>query len=111
MDLETHAGFMGGLQHNKSTGDTAPYYATSSREIIFHVSTRMPSTSAEDRHRKVGRFFALIAQTFKFSIHIPERGRNSTIDQSVSQSVSQSMKKAKILPSISQSASQSMSDS
>ncbi|XP_076305803.1 ral GTPase-activating protein subunit alpha-1 isoform X2 [Tachypleus tridentatus] len=46
VELETHTGFTGGLQKNRSTGDTAPYYATSFMEVIFHVSTRM-STSLE----------------------------------------------------------------
>nr|XP_046269816.1 ral GTPase-activating protein subunit alpha-2 isoform X1 [Scatophagus argus] len=45
VDLATHCGFMGGLQRNGSTGLTAPYYATSTVEAIFHVSTRMPSDS------------------------------------------------------------------
>ncbi|XP_034077888.1 ral GTPase-activating protein subunit alpha-2 isoform X4 [Gymnodraco acuticeps] len=45
VDLATHCGFMGGLQRNGSTGLTAPYYATSTVETIFHVSTRMPSDS------------------------------------------------------------------
>ncbi|XP_033639628.1 ral GTPase-activating protein subunit alpha-2-like isoform X1 [Asterias rubens] len=43
VDLSTHQGFLGGLQRNKSTGETAPYYATSTVEVIFHVATRMPS--------------------------------------------------------------------
>ncbi|XP_073994212.1 probable Rho GTPase-activating protein CG5521 isoform X1 [Rhodnius prolixus] len=47
VELETHTGFMGGLQRNKMTGVTAPYYATSLTEVIFHVSTRMPSNNAE----------------------------------------------------------------
>ncbi|XP_023240859.1 ral GTPase-activating protein subunit alpha-1-like isoform X3 [Centruroides sculpturatus] len=47
VDLETHTGFMGGLQRNKSTGDSAPYYATSFLEVIFHVSTRMPTSMDE----------------------------------------------------------------
>ncbi|KAK9497959.1 hypothetical protein O3M35_003854 [Rhynocoris fuscipes] len=47
VELETHTGFMGGLQRNKMTGITAPYYATSFTEVIFHVSTRMPSNNAE----------------------------------------------------------------
>ena len=53
VDLETHNGFMGGLQRNKSTGDTAPYFATSTREVVFHVSTRMPAETTEDRNKKV----------------------------------------------------------
>ncbi|XP_075222670.1 putative Rho GTPase-activating protein CG5521 [Lycorma delicatula] len=47
VELESHTGFMGGLQRNKTTGATAPYYATSFTEVIFHVSTRMPSSSSE----------------------------------------------------------------
>lgn len=47
VELETHMGFRGGLQRNKMTGVTAPYYATSFTEVIFHVSTRMPSNNAE----------------------------------------------------------------
>ncbi|XP_043246445.1 ral GTPase-activating protein subunit alpha-1-like [Amphibalanus amphitrite] len=47
VELETHTGFMGGLQRNGATGDTAPYYATSFTECLFHVSTRMPSHSEE----------------------------------------------------------------
>ncbi|KAK7072472.1 Ral GTPase-activating protein subunit alpha-2, partial [Halocaridina rubra] len=43
VELATHTGFLGGLQRNGSTGETAPYYATSLTEVIFHVSTRMPS--------------------------------------------------------------------
>ncbi|XP_046445727.1 ral GTPase-activating protein subunit alpha-1-like isoform X1 [Daphnia pulex] len=43
VELETHTGFLGGLQRNRSTGETAPYFATSLTEVIFHVSTRMPS--------------------------------------------------------------------
>ena len=43
MSLESHTGFMGGLQHNGTTGLTAPYYATATVEVIYHVSTRMPA--------------------------------------------------------------------
>lgn len=48
VELQTHLGFLGGLQRNKSTGDTAPYYATSFLEVIFHVSTRMSATLEEE---------------------------------------------------------------
>lgn len=53
VDLATHCGFMGGLQRNGSTGNTAPYYATSNVEVIFHVSTRMPSDSDDSITKKV----------------------------------------------------------
>uniref|UniRef100_A0A4W6DY36 Ral GTPase activating protein catalytic subunit alpha 2 n=1 Tax=Lates calcarifer TaxID=8187 RepID=A0A4W6DY36_LATCA len=53
VDLATHCGFMGGLQRNGSTGLTAPYYATSTVEAIFHVSTRMPSDSDDCLTKKL----------------------------------------------------------
>ena len=55
VELETHTGFMGGLQRSGATGDTAPYYATSFTECLFHVSTRMPSHSEEALLQKVRR--------------------------------------------------------
>ncbi|XP_062502638.1 ral GTPase-activating protein subunit alpha-2-like isoform X2 [Corticium candelabrum] len=42
VDLGNHPGFMGGLPRNQTTGSTAPYYATPSVEVIFHVATRFP---------------------------------------------------------------------
>lgn len=56
VELATHCGFMGGLQKNGSTGLTAPYYATSTVEAIFHVSTRMPSDSDDCLTKKVKRW-------------------------------------------------------
>uniref|UniRef100_A0A672S0A6 Ral GTPase activating protein catalytic subunit alpha 2 n=1 Tax=Sinocyclocheilus grahami TaxID=75366 RepID=A0A672S0A6_SINGR len=53
VNLATHCGFMGGLQRNGSTGSTAPYYATSNVEAIFHVSTRMPSDSDDSITKKL----------------------------------------------------------
>nr|XP_057945874.1 ral GTPase-activating protein subunit alpha-2 isoform X5 [Doryrhamphus excisus] len=53
VNLATHCGFMGGLQRNGSTGLTAPYYATSTVEAIFHVSTRMPSDSDDCLTKKL----------------------------------------------------------
>ncbi|XP_069788475.1 ral GTPase-activating protein subunit alpha-2 isoform X2 [Narcine bancroftii] len=53
IDLSTHCGFMGGLHRNGSTGQTAPYYATSTVEVIFHVSTRMPSDSDDSVTKKL----------------------------------------------------------
>ncbi|XP_078672855.1 ral GTPase-activating protein subunit alpha-1-like isoform X7 [Branchiostoma floridae x Branchiostoma belcheri] len=53
VDLAGHRGFMGGLQRNRSTGDTAPYFATSTMEVIFHVATRMPTTTDDSRTKKL----------------------------------------------------------
>ena len=41
VNLANHNGFMGGLESNLSTGLTAPYFADSFNEVIFHVSTRL----------------------------------------------------------------------
>ena len=44
---------MGGLQRNKTNGEMAIYFSTSTAEIIFHVSTIMPSSAADsDAHQK-----------------------------------------------------------
>lgn len=53
VDLRTHKGFMGGLQRDGKTGDTAPYYATATVEVLYHVSTRMPGATDDDQHRKL----------------------------------------------------------
>ena len=47
VELDSHTGFMGGLSKNRVTGETSVYYATSFVEIMFHVATRMPSSSEE----------------------------------------------------------------
>ncbi|XP_062863566.1 ral GTPase-activating protein subunit alpha-1 isoform X3 [Trichomycterus rosablanca] len=53
VDLTSHCGFMGGLQRNKSTGLTMPYFSTSTVEVMFHVSTRMPPDSDDSLTKKV----------------------------------------------------------
>uniref|UniRef100_M4A4V7 Ral GTPase activating protein catalytic subunit alpha 1 n=1 Tax=Xiphophorus maculatus TaxID=8083 RepID=M4A4V7_XIPMA len=53
VDLKTHCGFMGGLQRNHSTGQTTPYYATSTTEVIYHVSTRMPPDQDQNLTKKL----------------------------------------------------------
>uniref|UniRef100_A0A8D0CIQ1 Ral GTPase activating protein catalytic subunit alpha 1 n=1 Tax=Scleropages formosus TaxID=113540 RepID=A0A8D0CIQ1_SCLFO len=53
VDLTTHCGFMGGLQRNRSTGLTMPYFATSTVEVMFHVSTRMPPDSDDSLTKKL----------------------------------------------------------
>ena len=45
--METHAGYMGGLKREFCSNTTLPYYATSSEEVLFHVSTRMPSKGSD----------------------------------------------------------------
>ncbi|XP_052001142.1 ral GTPase-activating protein subunit alpha-1 isoform X5 [Xyrauchen texanus] len=53
VNLASHCGFMGGLQRNKSTGLTMPYFATSTVEVMFHVSTRMPPDSDDSLTKKL----------------------------------------------------------
>ncbi|XP_076637502.1 putative Rho GTPase-activating protein CG5521 isoform X9 [Colletes latitarsis] len=52
VELESHTGFLGGLVPGKASGVTAPYFATSFTEILFHVATRMPSDSHESLLQK-----------------------------------------------------------
>ncbi|VDN13156.1 unnamed protein product [Dibothriocephalus latus] len=51
VELAKHRGFLGGLDRSGQTGKLATYFATSTLEVIFHVSTRMSSESDEDKHR------------------------------------------------------------
>ncbi|KAG8449519.1 hypothetical protein GDO86_016240 [Hymenochirus boettgeri] len=53
VNLSNHCGFLGGLQRNKSTGLSTPYFATSVVEVMFHVSTRMLSDSDDCLTKKL----------------------------------------------------------
>ncbi|XP_053553719.1 ral GTPase-activating protein subunit alpha-1 isoform X6 [Bombina bombina] len=53
VNLSSHCGFLGGLQRNKSTGLSTPYFATSTVEVMFHVSTRMFSDSDDCLTKKL----------------------------------------------------------
>ncbi len=46
VDLKTHRGFMGGLDHS-SAGTSAPYWANASYEVLFHTATRMPTVDSD----------------------------------------------------------------
>ncbi|XP_044599551.1 ral GTPase-activating protein subunit alpha-1 isoform X3 [Cotesia glomerata] len=52
VELESHTGFLGGLTPGKASGISAPYFATSFSEILFHVATRMPLDSPESLLQK-----------------------------------------------------------
>jgi hypothetical protein len=54
VDLETHEGFMGGLQHNYQM-KTAPYYANSICEVLFHVSTQINNQNDPNKISKVNK--------------------------------------------------------
>uniref|UniRef100_H2Z703 Rap-GAP domain-containing protein n=1 Tax=Ciona savignyi TaxID=51511 RepID=H2Z703_CIOSA len=53
VDLRSHCGFRGKLQSDGSAGVSAPYYATSTLEVVFHVATRFPSTDDSARNVKL----------------------------------------------------------
>ncbi|XP_035767890.1 ral GTPase-activating protein subunit alpha-2 [Neolamprologus brichardi] len=82
VDLATHCGFMGGLQRNGSTGLTAPYYATSTVEVIFHVSTRMPSDSDDCLTKKVPFFGPLFNGAIVTGMLLPSLVRATCINAS-----------------------------
>ena len=53
IDVETHRAYLGGLDPKLTTGVTAPYYATSTYELIFHDLTSMPTTDDPQQiHKK-----------------------------------------------------------
>ncbi|GAM28814.1 hypothetical protein SAMD00019534_119900, partial [Acytostelium subglobosum LB1] len=54
IDLQTHRGYLGGLDRQKTTGTTAPYFANMAVETIFHNITMMPTNKAEPQqiHKK-----------------------------------------------------------
>ena len=70
VDLATHEGFIGGLQRNGSNGVTAPYYCTSTLEVMYHVSTRMPAQSDDERHKKVSQY----SFRYIYSMHLQYAG-------------------------------------
>mmetsp|Transcript_43818 Transcript_43818/g.61588 ORF Transcript_43818/g.61588 Transcript_43818/m.61588 type:complete len:1380 (+) Transcript_43818:2-4141(+) len=52
IDVQTHRAYLGGLT-GATTGATAPYYANSMYELIFHDLTSMPTTDQEQQiHKK-----------------------------------------------------------
>ncbi len=53
IDVQTHRAYLGGLDPKLTTGVTAPYYATSTCEMIFHDLTSMPTTEDPQQiHKK-----------------------------------------------------------
>ncbi|CAH8446097.1 unnamed protein product [Dicrocoelium dendriticum] len=64
IDLVTHRGFRGGLEQSGRAGKSTPYYATATLEVIFHVSTRMPSSTQEDlKYKHLGNDDVMIIWT------------------------------------------------
>ncbi|TDH66567.1 hypothetical protein CCR75_006474 [Bremia lactucae] len=67
VDMETHRGFVGGLDTNPkslSNGKTTLYYASSHSEVIYHVVTMMPTKASDlqqiDKKRHVGNDYVHI---------------------------------------------------
>src|SRR3989338_4974602 len=54
VNLATHNGFIGGLDPLLTTGTDAPYWASSTLEVVFHVVTRMPTNDSDEQqiHKK-----------------------------------------------------------
>ncbi|KAF9110043.1 Ral GTPase-activating protein subunit alpha-2 [Mortierella sp. AM989] len=55
VDLEDHAGYMGGLERNGSNGQSAIYYCSSTLEVLFHEVVRMPTDPDDPRQVKKKR--------------------------------------------------------
>ncbi|KAH3766730.1 rap/ran GTPase-activating protein [Pelomyxa schiedti] len=61
IQVATHTGFLGGLDRKGSTGVLAPYYATFSSEVVFHIASKMPNQQ-QNQHKKrlIGKDYVLI---------------------------------------------------
>eukprot|EP00158_Paraphelidium_tribonemae_P009443 Partr_v1_DN28867_c1_g1_i2_m32898 putative GTPase activating protein len=55
IDVETHAGFLAGLERSGATGKSATYYCTSTLEMIFHDVTQMPTDHTDTKQIKKKR--------------------------------------------------------
>merc|ERR1712137_339514 len=55
IDIATHRGYLGGLDPLGSTGETAPYFANATMELIFHEVTSMPSNPSDVQQIHVKR--------------------------------------------------------
>lgn len=54
IDIATHKGYLGGLDPKLTTGETAPYYANSIMEVVFHEISSMPTHPSDNQqiHKK-----------------------------------------------------------
>ncbi|KAG5461712.1 MAG: hypothetical protein BJ554DRAFT_6045, partial [Olpidium bornovanus] len=55
IDTSKHPGYLGGLERNQTNGATAIYHCTSTTEIIFHDTTRLPTDPDDPRQMKKKR--------------------------------------------------------
>ncbi|KAK9674836.1 hypothetical protein K7432_016852 [Basidiobolus ranarum] len=55
VELESHKGYLGGLERNSTTGKTAIYYSSKSVEMMFHDVTRIPTNPNDPKQLKKKR--------------------------------------------------------
>ncbi|KAJ3222533.1 Ral GTPase-activating protein subunit alpha-2 [Clydaea vesicula] len=55
IDITTHPGYLGGLEKSLATGKTATYYCTSTIEVIYHETTKMPTDPVDPKQLKKKR--------------------------------------------------------
>ncbi|ORX82164.1 hypothetical protein K493DRAFT_92663 [Basidiobolus meristosporus CBS 931.73] len=55
VSLDTHKGYLGGLERNQTTGKTAIYYSSTSVEMMFHDATRIPTDPSDAKQLKKKR--------------------------------------------------------
>ena len=61
IDIATHKGYLGGLDPKLTTGVTAPYYANSVMEVVFHDISSMPTIPSDNQQiHKVCFFFLFL---------------------------------------------------
>jgi len=84
VDLQTHAGYRGGLEKNLKTGARTRYYRNSTLEAIFHVATMMitdpsdPVQLAKKRH--IGNDEVQIIWNDHFKLYDPKTIRTKVCE-------------------------------
>eukprot|EP01028_Stygiella_incarcerata_P005320 TRINITY_DN22551_c0_g1_i1.p1 TRINITY_DN22551_c0_g1~~TRINITY_DN22551_c0_g1_i1.p1 ORF type:complete len:1510 (-),score=387.32 TRINITY_DN22551_c0_g1_i1:105-4634(-) len=81
VSLETHKGFLGGLDPDLTTGKTAPYFCTSLMEVIFHDITRMPTKEGDDQQIQKKRHVGNDVVNIVWSEHCHDFHRNTITSQ------------------------------
>jgi hypothetical protein len=81
VSLETHKGFLGGLDPDLTTGKTAPYFCSSLMEVIFHDITRMPTKEGDDQQIQKKRHVGNDVVNVVWSEHCHDFHRNTITSQ------------------------------
>ena len=67
IDIPSHKGYLGGLDPKLTTGVTAPYYANSIMEVVFHDISAMPTNHSSSDDQQIHKVFILFYNEYLIS--------------------------------------------